>query len=660
MGERTKQGMGLTTDSLEAILKDLQTYDTSDVGPAMRLRAYVFVHKDNAAGPQGDRGRAPRSSSRARPPRPGWWRPAGRSGSSADRIPCPCSRPSRSSRRRPTRPATRSSGSPGAKADRALVEALGKTAGAIKRGVVFSLGERKTAAAVPALAGWPREGRGPSCGRRQGAGQDRRPGGRQGPRPRCSASPAPRSSPRSLRPCFSRPRASSQAGDKAAAASVYDKVFAANISPVSRQAAFKGRLAVADDAKGLILKALAGNDAAPLWAGLGGGPGEFRHRRHPAGRRSHDAPARGRQDPARRRFWPISRRDRPSVSAVRRGERLPSRSGWPRCGRSPSAGDGKSVVFLATKAARTAGAEQDAAREALARLKGLDVDEAVLAHLAKTSDDAVKAELVQAAGARQHRRGRAGAHGHGQGRTGRAQGQGGGRAPHAGRRGGHPGLARPPRRARRRDGPRSHAGYRRGGRPDEPEEHQPRRARSRRGYAAEKDLRKQADLLRDPGQDRRRLGPAPRPGGAGRCRNEAVVDAAVRALADWPTVAARDDVLDVARTSIVLNHRVLSHAGRDPHDRARALPVARGRRGRPPEGPGPLAAAGGEEARPGASRPLPLRHVAQDGRVAPGRPDGRGRGQARRRPHPQSLEIKEGSNLGTSQTSEFPPDLLKT
>ena len=43
MDERAKQGMGLTTDSLEAILKDLRTYDTSDVGPAMRLRAYVFV-----------------------------------------------------------------------------------------------------------------------------------------------------------------------------------------------------------------------------------------------------------------------------------------------------------------------------------------------------------------------------------------------------------------------------------------------------------------------------------------------------------------------------------------------------------------------------------------------------------------------------------------
>ena len=32
----------------------------------------------------------------------------------------------------------------------------------------------------------------------------------------------------------------------------------------------------------------------------------------------------------------------------------------------------------------------------------------------------------------------------------------------------------------------------------------------------------------------------------------------MRALADWPTIAARDDVLDIARTSIVLNHRILS------------------------------------------------------------------------------------------------------
>ncbi len=64
------------------------------------------------------------------------------------------------------------------------------------------------------------------------------------------------------------------------------------------------------------------------------------------------------------------------------------------------AGDGKSVVFLAAKAARAAGAEQDAAREALARLRGRDVDAAIIEHLGKTSDEAIRAELVQAASAR--------------------------------------------------------------------------------------------------------------------------------------------------------------------------------------------------------------------------------------------------------------------
>ena len=107
-----------------------------------------------------------------------------------------------------------------------------------------------------------------------------------------------------------------------------------------------------------------------------------------------------------------------------------------------TAGDGKSVVFLATKAARSAGAEQDAAREALARLRGSDVDEAILAHLAKTSDDAVKAELVQAAGARRIAGAEPALMDYRQVRPARAQSEGGGGAPHGRRRGGPPGVAR--------------------------------------------------------------------------------------------------------------------------------------------------------------------------------------------------------------------------
>jgi hypothetical protein len=37
-----------------------------------------------------------------------------------------------------------------------------------------------------------------------------------------------------------------------------------------------------------------------------------------------------------------------------------------------------------------------------------------------------------------------------------------------------------------------------------------------------------------------------------------IVDSAVRALAEWPTIAARDDVLGLAGSALDFNHRVLS------------------------------------------------------------------------------------------------------
>ncbi|MBN1938802.1 MAG: HEAT repeat domain-containing protein, partial [Candidatus Aminicenantes bacterium] len=65
-----------------------------------------------------------------------------------------------------------------------------------------------------------------------------------------------------------------------------------------------------------------------------------------------------------------------------------------------SAGDASVVPVLADTAARSTGAEQAAARSALGLLKGRDVDEAVLALLSSKSSDAVKSELILAAGER--------------------------------------------------------------------------------------------------------------------------------------------------------------------------------------------------------------------------------------------------------------------
>ena len=69
--QRARQDMGLVFDSLDSILKDLQTYDfASGVGALMRLHAYVFTHKQIPR--TGRRPKRPSSSSsRARPRREG-------------------------------------------------------------------------------------------------------------------------------------------------------------------------------------------------------------------------------------------------------------------------------------------------------------------------------------------------------------------------------------------------------------------------------------------------------------------------------------------------------------------------------------------------------------------------------------------------------------
>ena len=75
--------------------------------------------------------------------------------------------------------------------------------------------------------------------------------------------------------------------------------------------------------------------------------------------------------------------------------------------------------------------------------------------------------------------------------------------------------------------------------------------------AAEKSPARRADLLRV-------LGKIGDDGSLSRVRRElrdpnpAVADAAVRALVDWPTVTARDDVLAIARTTGNPTHKVLA------------------------------------------------------------------------------------------------------
>ncbi|MGZ5454915.1 MAG: HEAT repeat domain-containing protein, partial [Candidatus Aminicenantales bacterium] len=555
VNERPLPDRPLVYDSLDAILKDLQTYDfASGVGAPMRLHAYVFTHKDN---PQNRKDteialiKFVQSS-----PAPGGLMAACRAlrligGPNA--VPVLATLVLKPESTDPARYALERI--PGAEADQALIAMLDKTQGDIRRGIVSSLGERRSAAAVPVLA-------------RLAGGKDAvlaadaikalgKTGGADAIQALSAAlgkAAAPlKSEIASALLCSAEGAAT--AGDKVAAAAVYDKVLAANVSPASRQAAFKGKIASGTDPQGLIRKTLAGKEPllyAPALAMVPGnfGPADIGRVADLMGRLPEDAQIQltailTKYPPEPVRTYLLTAAENPSLNVRLAALRAIS-----------AAGDGKSVAFLATKAARATVAEQETARDALARLKGLDVDAAVLEHLTKTSDAAVKAELVQAASAR---------------RVAAAK-----PALMALVKSGSPALKT-----------RASAALRTiavaedipglldllGGLDDETARESmedtiaavartnPRElARAeevKSRLAAEKDAKKRADLLRVLGKIgddsalplvRTALGDP----------DATVVDAAVRALADWPTIAARDDVLEIAESSLALNHRVLA------------------------------------------------------------------------------------------------------
>ncbi|OGD16743.1 MAG: hypothetical protein A2V76_00375 [Candidatus Aminicenantes bacterium RBG_16_63_14] len=552
---RAQQGFALTYDSLEDILKDLQSYDFAHgVGALTRLRAYVHSHKDDPQARRETEAGLVRFIQGS--PSPGGLMAACRAlrlVGGVDSIPVLAAlvlKPETSDAARYALERI-----PAGEADQALLAALDKARGDVRRGIVFSLGERKSPAAVQALA-------------RLAGGKDAnlasdaikalgKAGGPDAVRALTAAlgKAGPRLKPEISSALLLAAEGIMRAGDKTGAAAVYDKVFAANISPLSRQAAFKGKIAAGADGKGMILKALAGKDAllySPALAMVPAnfGPGDIGQVADFLVRLPEDARI---QLTALLAGYPadvvgpflLSAAENPSLNVRLAALRSIA-----------TAGDGKSVAFLAIKAARTSGAEQDAAREALARLKGEDVDDEVLAHLAKTSDDAVRAELVRAASSRRIA-------------------------------GARPALmdmvktSAPPLKARAAAALRTVAGTADipdlldllAGLDDEtarealqntvaavartnPRELLRADAVESR-LAAEKDLKKKADLLRVLGKigDDSALALVR---AALADPDPAIVDAAVRALADWPTVAARDDVFGVARTSLIHSHRVLS------------------------------------------------------------------------------------------------------
>ena len=541
-------------DSLNAILKDLQTYDfASGVGAPMALHTYVFAHKDD---PQA------RKETEAAllkfiqgSPAPGGLMAACRSLSliggpdSARLLAELVLKPEATD---PARYALERI--PGNEAGQALLAALDRAHGEILRGVVFSVGERKSAAAVSALAHL-------AGGKDSALAADAikalgKIGGGEAIKLLADSlmkSAALRSEAASA--LLLAAETALQAGDRAAAATAYDKIFAANVPPALWQAAFKGKLAAASDAQTAILKALTGKDIqlyAPALAMVPAsfGTGEIGRVAELMSRLPESAKV---QLTGLLAAYP-SETVRPYLLAAAES---PSAGVRLTALRSiAQAGDAKSVVFLATKAARTTGAEQETAREALARLRGLDVDTAVFEHLARSRDDAVKAELVRAASERRIAMAKpllmdllkSGSPGI---KTRAAAALRtlclqadvpglldllGGLEDEAAREAMQDTIA-----SAARTNPRELA----------------RAGEVKDRLAAEKDPHKRADLLRVLGKigDDSALSIVR---AALADPDLVIVDSAVRALAEWPTIAARDDVLGLAGSSPELNHRVLS------------------------------------------------------------------------------------------------------
>lgn len=450
-------------------------------------------------------------------------------------------------------------GIPGAEADSALLRGLAVLRGDARIGVLSSLGNRKCFAAVPGLAKLLRS----SDGREAGAAADAlgRIGGREATRALAAAVSEARAGIRersaaALLACGAGLLAQ---GDAAGASMAFDAVLAARPTPPLRQAAFRGKAAAAGrEGKELILAALGGKLPDMV-------------------------------QPAIDMIPKVLDKDTISVAAALlprlpeagQVQLIPALTSFPtetvlgalmKASDSPLAavrvealralgriGGGPVVLLLAARAASASGREQEVVRESLRRLGGANVDRAVLDGLARAESEAVRLELIRAIGGRRILGGKEVLM-----RLARSD------APAMrlesiralGRLAGAEDLislldllsAAPDGSEQEEIGNAIAAASLEHARPDE------RAGAVEMRLSAEKDPGTRAALLRVLGMiGEDRTLPVVREALAE--GDLFVADAAVRAIAAWPTAAARDDALQIARNAGSLVHRVLALEG---------------------------------------------------------------------------------------------------
>ena len=285
---------------------------------------------------------------------------------------------------------------PGLAADLALRTSLGKTSGASQISIINALGVRGSCEAVPVLI--------PLLGQTKTEAAKAAAyvlGRLAGPAAAAALTKAFAAAPADLKSIL----ASSLLAcaeqlikdkDPSAAAALYDKVLAANLSPAMNRPAMRGKISASGDkAADVLMSALQGNDAA-------------------------------RQDAAILKVRDVISPDAigpicglfPVLPERVRIELLPVLSGFPKDkvlpvilaaakGDVPAvrlaalkalelAGDATVVPFLAETGAKTRGAEQTAARNTLASIKGQEIDAAGVSRLDPKSAEDIQSELLLA------------------------------------------------------------------------------------------------------------------------------------------------------------------------------------------------------------------------------------------------------------------------